>query len=99
MNTHQVGGGRTPQVVSKIKNVSNIIMNGRQIRVQQGVIMQPGIKHVVTHIFYGKYISEFQKATRAGDIEKSAEILGKIPKVLLNSFHDLNAIASSKRFG
>lgn len=91
--------GTAQRATCLVRDTTNVILNGKQTRMPQGVRMQLGLKHLVTQVFYGKLIPEFQKATSKGDIEKGAEILKRIPKRLLDSFHDLNAIQSSKRWG
>lgn len=63
------------------------------------IILQLGLKHLITQIFYGKLIAEYQKAINTGAIEKGSEISGKIPKGLFNSFQDLNSIVTSKKWG
>ena len=93
------GRTETPRILARVRQATNVILNGKETRIPQGVRLQLGLKHLITQALYGKYVAEFQKATSKGDIEKGAEILGKIPRGLTDAFHDLNAIASSKRWG
>lgn len=93
--------GRTtrPSMLTKVRQAAGVAINGKETRIPEGIRLQLGLKHFVTQALYGKQLAEFQEATNRGDIEKGAEILGKIPKCLTYAFHDLDAIETSKRWG
>jgi len=56
-------------------------------------VIKPGFKHIWVRARYGPLVQAFHDATLKGEIEKGAEILGKIPRSLLGQFHDMVAIA------
>lgn len=92
--------GRTtrPSMLTKVRQAASVVINGKETRMSDGIRLQLGLKHLITRALYGKHIAAFQEATSRGDIEKCAEILGKIPRFLTDAFHDLDAIETSKRW-
>lgn len=92
------GRTNTPSVLTKVRQAASVVINGKETKMPGHTRLQLGLKHLITQIFYGRHIVAFQEATSRGQIEKGAQILGRIPRGLTYAFHDLNAIASSRRW-
>lgn len=66
----------------------------RPLRIVKAVTLkkQSQIKNSVTKKFYGQHISSFQNALQKKDVDKGAEILLKIPRILRNAFCKLSSL-------